>query len=244
MGAIGTFARARRIAVVEDNAHGLFGSYRDRPLGTFGDLAAQSFHETKNVTCGEGGALFVNRPELVARAEILREKGTDRTRFFRGEVDKYGWVDIGSSYLPSDLLAAFLYAQLLQRDAIKVKRRRIWHRYYDALQPIAAQHNISLPVVPAHAEQAYHMFYILLPSFEARKQLITHLRARGILTAFHYLPLHLSEFALRQNLQSARCPVTERISDCLLRLPFFTSMSDEEVDEVVAGVASCQFTGA
>ena len=244
MDAIGAFAQAHGLAVVEDNAHGLFGAYRGRPLGSFGQLAAQSFHETKNVTCGEGGALLINRRDLVARAEILREKGTDRTRFARGEVDKYGWVDIGSSYLPSDLLAAFLYAQLLRQDEIQQKRRRIWHRYHDSLVGLAAERGLTLPFVPAHTEQAYHMFYLILSSFVARQQLLAHLKREGILAAFHYLPLHSSEFARRSGFPQASCPVTERISARLVRLPFFTNMSDAEVDDVVSAVASCPFSAA
>ncbi|MBE2266433.1 MAG: DegT/DnrJ/EryC1/StrS family aminotransferase, partial [Flavobacteriales bacterium] len=174
------------IAVVEDNAHGLFGKQRGRHLGTFGCLATQSFHETKNFTCGEGGALLINDPQYIERAEIIREKGTNRSRFFRGQVDKYTWVDIGSSYLPSDILAAFLFAQLEARDRIQASRRRTWHYYYDHLHQWAAGQNVRLPVVPAHCEQPYHMFYMLLPSLEKRQALIEHLKTQGILSVFHY----------------------------------------------------------
>src|SRR5512136_1110930 len=164
MDAILDIANRRHVAVAEDNAHGLFGKYKGRNLGTFGVLAAQSFHETKNFTCGEGGALLINDPQLVERAEILREKGTDRSRFFRGQVDKYTWVDVGSSYLPSDILAAFLYAQLERREEIQSKRKRIWEYYQERLCNWAPGHDVRLPVVPEWCEQAYHMYYVILPS--------------------------------------------------------------------------------
>ena len=169
--------RAHGVTVVEDNAHGLFGAYAGRPLGTFGALATLSFHETKNVTCGEGGALVVNDAELVERAEILREKGTNRSRFFRGEVDKYTWVDVGSSYLPSDMLAAFLLAQLEERARSQARRRKIWERYREALAGWAAANGVRLPTVPPECDQSYHMFYLLLPSLEPRQALIAHLQA-------------------------------------------------------------------
>jgi len=224
------------VPVVEDNAHGLFGKYRGRLLGTFGAMAAQSFHETKNLTCGEGGALVINDARYVERAEIIREKGTNRSRFFRGQVDKYGWVDIGSSYLPSDLLAAFLYAQLEQRETIQTRRREIWNRYAAALRPWAETHAVGLPFVPAYCEQAYHMFYLLLPSLDARQALIAHLKARSILAVFHYLPLHLSEMGRRWGGKKGDCPVTEDISDRLLRLPFYNSLTPDDQERVIAAV--------
>jgi dTDP-4-amino-4,6-dideoxygalactose transaminase len=219
--------------VVEDNAHGLFGRYRGRALGTFGVLAAQSFHETKNVTCGEGGAILVNDASLVERAEIIREKGTNRKKFFRGEVDKYTWVGLGSSYVQSDLLAAFLYAQLEAREQIQRARAAVWQRYAEALEGWAAEAGASLPVVPEHCEQAYHMFYVLLPSLDARTRLIAHLRERGILAVFHYLPLHLSDMGSRFGGRPGQCPVTEDATDRLLRLPFFTGLSEADQDEVI-----------
>jgi dTDP-4-amino-4,6-dideoxygalactose transaminase len=223
-------------AVVEDNAHGLFGRYRGRPLGSFGALAAQSFHETKNVTSGEGGALVITDPELVERAEVVREKGTNRKQFFRGQVDKYTWIALGSSYVQSDLLAAFLLAQLEARDEIQAARARLWRRYADALADWAREAGAQLPVVPEHCEQAYHMFHLLLPSFEARTALIARLRERGILAVFHYLPLHLSPLGRSLGGREGQCPVTEDVSDRLLRLPFFTAMTDAEQDEVVEAV--------
>src|SRR5215216_1362415 len=190
-------ARRYDIAVVEDNAHGLFGKYKGKYLGTFGCMASQSFHETKNFTSGEGGAILINDPGLVERAEIIREKGTNRSRFIRGQVDKYTWVDIGSSYLPSDILAAFLYAQLQARETVQAKRRRVWELYQAELRYWADERGVRLPVVPAHCAQPYHMFYLLLPSLEKRQALIDHLKSRGILSVFHYLPLHLSDMGRR-----------------------------------------------
>jgi dTDP-4-amino-4,6-dideoxygalactose transaminase len=228
--------RERGIALVEDNAHGLFGAYRGRPLGTFGAVAAQSFHETKNFTCGEGGALLLNDPNLVDRAEVVREKGTDRKRFFRGEVDKYTWVDLGSSYVLSDLQAAFLAAQLEAREAVQAARQRVWHAYADGLWEWADRSGVQLPVVPEHCEQAFHMFYILLPSFDARSRLIDHLHHQGILSVFHYPPLNLSQMGQRYGGRPGQCPVAEDVSDRLLRLPFYKSLSPEEQAEVIGAI--------
>jgi dTDP-4-amino-4,6-dideoxygalactose transaminase len=229
-------ARRNEIAVVEDNAHGLYGKYRGRYLGTFGGLATLSFHETKNFSCGEGGALLINDAKFNERAEILREKGTDRSRFFRGEVDKYTWVDIGSSYLPSDLLAAFLRAQLEHRDQIQSKRRQIWEIYSDELASWAKENGVRLPIVPHECEQTYHMFYVVMPSFETRRALISHLAAAGILAVFHYLPLHLSPMGLRFGGRHGDFPITEDLSDRLLRFPFYTGMTDTEQSHVIEAV--------
>ena len=239
MDAVVEVAERHGIAVVEDNAHALFGKFKGKYLGTFGCLAAQSFHETKNFTCGEGGALLINDPKYIERAEIIREKGTNRSRFFRGEVDKYTWVDIGSSFLPSDILAAFLFAQLEVRDQIQAKRRRIWEYYDNHLQGWAKEQGVRLPVVPAHCEQAYHMFYLLLPSLEQRQALIAHLKARSILSVFHYQPLHLSEMGRRFGGQTGDCPVTEDVSDRLLRLPFYNSLTEDDQACVVEAI--CKF---
>jgi dTDP-4-amino-4,6-dideoxygalactose transaminase len=224
------------ISVVEDNAHGLFGAYRGRPLGTFGCLAAQSFHETKNINCGEGGALLINDPRLAERAEIIREKGTNRSRFFRGLVDKYTWVDIGSSYVPSDILAAYLYAQLEARERIQTTRRRLWDYYLRHLRDWAAARNVVLPSVPAHCEQAYHMFYLLLPSVDQRQALIAHLRENGVMSVFHYQPLHLSEMGQRLGGKEGDCPMTEAVSDRLLRLPFYNDLTEVDQERVVGAV--------
>ena len=233
-----TAAGRQGVAVVEDNAHGLFARYRGRYVGTFGCLAAHSFHETKNVICGEGGALVINDLRYVDRAEVIREKGTNRSRFFRGQVDKYTWVDVGSSYLPSDILAAFLYAQLEGYDWIHTRRSRIWNRYMQALQGWAAQHGTRLPYVPAFCEHSCHMFYLVMPSLATRQALIEHLKARGILSVFHYLPLHLSGMGMRFGGRPGQCPVTERISDCLLRLPFYNDLTESEQDEVIDAILS------
>jgi dTDP-4-amino-4,6-dideoxygalactose transaminase len=236
MDTILAIARRHAIAVVEDNAHGLYGRYRGRYLGTFGELAALSFHETKNFTCGEGGALLINDAQFNERAEILREKGTDRSRFFRGEIDKYNWIDVGSSYLPSDLLAAFLRAQLEHRDQIQSMRRAVWENYARELASWAETNGARLPIVPPECEQSYHMFYLIMPSFESRQALISHLAGLGILAVFHYLPLHLSPMGLRFGGCEGDCPVTEDLADRLLRLPFFTGMSSSEQAQVIEAV--------
>lgn len=236
MDAIMQVALRHGIPVVEDNAHGLFGKYRGKYLGTIGCLATQSFHETKNFTCGEGGALLINDPQYIERAEILREKGTNRSRFFRGEVDKYTWVDIGSSYLPSDILAAFLYAQLETREIIQSKRKRIWKHYEEHLRDWAADRGVQLPSVPSHCEQPYHMFYLVLPSLEARQAFITYLNAREINSIFHYLPLHLSRMGRQFGGKEGDCPATEEISERLLRLPFYNDLTEADQARVLAAL--------
>lgn len=224
------------IAVVEDNAHGFAGCYRGKPLGTLGCLATQSFHETKNLSCGEGGALIVNDRKFMDRAEIIREKGTNRSRFFRGEVDKYTWVDIGSSYVLGDLLAVFLLAQLEDVQDIQARRRAVWEYYFTNLSRLAANHGVGLPVVPAHCQQAYHMFYLLTHSLTERTALIRHLKSRDIHAVFHYVPLHLSEMGGRFGGRAGQCPVTEDISERLLRLPFYNTLTRPEQDRVIAEV--------
>jgi dTDP-4-amino-4,6-dideoxygalactose transaminase len=236
MNAILQVAGRHGIPVVEDNAHGLFGRYKGNYLGTLGCLATQSFHETKNFTCGEGGALLINDPRYIERAEILREKGTNRSRFFRGEVDKYTWVDIGSSYLPSDILAAFLYAQLEAREIIQSKRERIWNYYQEHLRDWALDYGARLPSVPSHCEQPFHMFYLLLPSLEARQALITYLNTVEINSVFHYLPLHLSSMGRRFGGKSGDCPISEEISDRLLRLPFYNDLTEADQARVLSGL--------
>jgi dTDP-4-amino-4,6-dideoxygalactose transaminase len=229
------------IPVVEDNAHGIFGRYKGKYLGTFGALAAQSFHETKNFSCGEGGALLINDRPLIERAEIIREKGTNRSRFFRGQVDKYTWVDIGSSYLPADILAAILYAQLEKRERIQAQRKNIWSNYHNGLTAWAKAHQVQLPFIPAYCDQAYHMFYMLLPTLDLRQGLIAHLKQQGILSVFHYLPLHLSEMGMRFGGQPGDCPVTERVSDQLIRLPFYYSLEIEAQQRVVEAILEYDF---
>jgi dTDP-4-amino-4,6-dideoxygalactose transaminase len=239
MDSIGDIARRHGVKIIEDNAHGLFGKYRGRWLGTFGEFGVQSFHETKNITCGEGGALLINNPAYVERALIIREKGTNRSMFFRGQVDKYTWVDVGSSYVMSDVLAAFLFAQLEVWPSIQARRRQIWERYAFELSDWSITSGVRLPIVPPHCEQAYHMFYLLLPSLSARQALIAHLAAHGILAVFHYLPLHLSKFGLRYGGRAGDQPVTEDISGRLLRLPFFCALTDPEQTRVIEMV--CEF---
>ena len=231
-------AGRRSIALVEDNAHGLFARYKGKNLGTFGCLATQSFHETKNVICGEGGALAINDTRYVERAEILREKGTNRSRFFRGQVDKYTWVDVGSSYLPSEILAAFLLAQLERHEWIQSQRRNVWERYHERLHGWAARHGVQCPHVPAHCTHSNHMYFVVLPSLAARQKLIEHLKRRGILSVFHYLPLHLSEMGQRFGGRAGQCPVTESISDRLLRLPFYNDLTESLQNEVIEGLES------
>ena len=236
MDAIAEIASRRGLPLVEDNAHGLFGKYKGKPLGTFAPFAAQSFHETKNLTSGEGGALLINDPAYVPRAEVLREKGTNRNRFFRGEVDKYTWVDLGSSYLPSDLLAAFLFAQLENWPSIQAIRGRIWDTYNLGLDGWAEANGVRLPLVPNYCEQSYHMFYLLLPSLDARTALIQHLRERRIHAVFHYLPLHTSEMGRQFGGKPGDCPVTEDVSDRLLRLPFYNGLTGEDQARVIDAI--------
>jgi dTDP-4-amino-4,6-dideoxygalactose transaminase len=236
MDAITPVAEAAGADVIEDNAHGLFGSYKGRVLGSFGRISTLSFHETKNFTCGEGGALVLNDPGDAERAEILREKGTNRSRFFRGLVDKYTWVDVGSSYLPSDLLAAILYAQLEQREGVQQRRRRIWDRYHAGLVGWAADNGVKLPHTPSYCVHPNHMFHMLLPTPDARDGLIAHLLRQGILAVFHYLPLHLSQMGTRFGGKPGDCPVTEDVSARLVRLPMFGALSPADQDRVIEAV--------
>ncbi len=238
MDAIMAIAGRHGVVVVEDNAHGLFGTYRGRNLGTLGALATLSFHETKNIICGEGGALLVNDPCYVERALIIREKGTDRTRFHRGEVDKYTWVDLGSSYVLSDILAAFLLAQLEGRAAIMAKRRSIWDRYSERLALWARERGIKMPFIPAECGQAYHMFYLVLPTPADRDSFIAYLKGKGILSVFHYTPLHLSHMGKKSGGRRGTLPVTESISERLVRLPFYNSLEPDIQDCVIDVILS------
>lgn len=257
MDSIVEIAGRHGVAVVEDNAHGLFGKYRGRWLGSFGCLATQSFHETKNITCGEGGALLINEERFIERAEIIREKGTNRARFFRGQVDKYSWVDVGSSYVMSDVLAAFLYGQLEKWQEIQTKRRAIWERYDAELADWAAANGVRRPLVPEHCEQAWHMYYLLMPSLEARTEFIARLKEKGVTAVFHYLPLNRSAYAMkmassgsafntlrRDKWRRTECPVTEDVSDRIVRLPFYTSMTDDEQQRVIRAVLEWESCGS
>ncbi len=230
------------VPVVEDNAHGLFGLYKGRYLGTLGSLATQSFHETKNFSCGEGGALLINEPKFAERAEIIREKGTNRNRFFRGMVDKYTWVDVGSSFLPSDILAALLYAQIEQHEQIQEKRKSIWNLYFSRLADWAKENQIDLPHVPEDCTPAYHLFYLLMPNLEARTKFIAILKAQQITSVFHYLPLHLSEMGSKFGGKIGDCPITESYSDRLVRLPFYNDLSLEDQLKVIDACLSITFS--
>jgi dTDP-4-amino-4,6-dideoxygalactose transaminase len=239
MDAIMAIAVRHGIAVVEDNAHGLFGSYKGKPLGSFGVLSTLSFHETKNITCGEGGALLINDERLIERAEIIREKGTDRSRFFRGQVDKYTWVDIGSSYLPSDLNAAYLWAQLEAREAIQRARAAIWTGYRERLADWALAHHVRLPAVSSTASHPAHLFYLVLPTLAARDTVITQLRRARILSVFHYQPLHTSDMGRHYGGGAAHCPVTDDAAQCLTRLPLFFNLAPHEHSRVIDAVTAC-----
>ena len=229
------------IPIIEDNAHSLFGKYKGQYLGSFGSFATQSFHETKNFFCGEGGALIINDADFIERAEIIREKGTNRSKFFRGQVDKYSWIDLGSSYLPSDMLSAFLYAQLIERDLIQSNRKKIWDFYNNKLKRWSKENRIRLPVVPEHCEQAYHMFYLLMPSLKARTSFMKNLGEKGISTVFHYLPLHSSEMGYKSGFKKGDCPITEDVSDRLVRLPFYNTMTDDEMEYIVKTILDIKF---
>ncbi len=228
-------AAERGIPVVEDNAHGLYGRYKGRSLGTFGPLAALSFHETKNFTCGEGGALIVNDPAYSERAEILCDKGTNRARFFRGDVDAYTWVDLGSSYRPSDILAAYLFAQLEAREAILRRRMEIWDTYDAQLGSWAEANDVQLPTVPSYCEQSYHMYYALLPDRERRDRFIAHLASLGVGAVFHYAPLHGSTMARTLGADRRPCPVADAVSERLVRLPFYNDLTAADQARVVEG---------
>lgn len=224
-------AAPRGIAIVEDAAQAIDAFHKGRQLGTIGDLSAFSFHETKNIQCGEGGLLVINKPEYDVRAEIIREKGTNRSSFFRGEVDKYGWVDIGSSFLPSDLLAAFLYAQLDSLEAIQAERRRVWSRYAANLTQGLQGDWFTLPVIPDYASNNAHMFYLVCRNLDERSRLIAALKAAGIMAVFHYLSLHSSPYFAATHGTRA-LPNSDRYTDCLLRLPLFPELTNEQVDHI------------
>lgn len=236
MEAIQEIAERHRLLVIEDAAQALLASYRSRPLGSFGPCAALSFHETKNLTCGEGGALLLNDEAWIRRAEIVWEKGTNRAGFFRGEVDKYTWVDRGSSFLPSELTAAFLLPQLEEADAITRQRRRTWSRYHEELESLELAGTLRRPVVPEECEANGHLYYILLRDLEQRSQMIDFLRSRDVGAVFHYVPLHSSPAGRRYGRPHGELRQTEAVSERLLRLPLWYGMGEREIDAVVAAV--------
>jgi dTDP-4-amino-4,6-dideoxygalactose transaminase len=233
MDEIGAVARRRRIPIVEDAAQALGATYRGRAAGTLGALSAFSFHETKNSTCGEGGALVIMDERYIRRAEILRQKGTNREAFFRGEIDKYSWVDVGSSYAPSELQTAFLYGQFLHQQNILRRRRRLFERYQAALAPWEQRGRLRLPVLPADRVSSYHQFHILFDGLQDRDRVLAGLQKKGIRAVFHYFPLHRSRMGERFGYRKGACPVSETVSDSLLRLPFFNSMTRIEQDQVL-----------
>jgi dTDP-4-amino-4,6-dideoxygalactose transaminase len=245
MDAINDIAARHGLVVVEDNAHGLGGSYRGRALGTFGAIATQSFHETKNVQCGEGGAIVFNDMTYHARAEVIREKGTNRSQFFRGMVDKYRWVDLGSSYLPSEILAAVLAAQLESFDDIQQRRMRVWSTYDRELADWAQAQGVVRPTVPADREHPAHLYYLLLPDLESRQGLLAHLAAHGIMGTFHYQPLHSAPAGVAHGRTAAGgCPVTDEVADRLVRLPLYAGMTSSEQDRVLTAVRQFRIGGA
>lgn len=230
-------ARRHDLLVVEDAAQALRAAYRGRPLGSIGDLAALSFHETKNFISGEGGALLVNNPAHISRAEILREKGTNRSSFARGEVDKYTWIDLGSSYLPSDIIAAFLWAQFENAESLDVRRRMLWNQYHEGLQSLESDGLVRRPIIPDECDHNAHLYYLLLPNPEARNHLIRNLQDQGIHAPFHYVPLHSAPAGLRFARPHGSLSVTTDIAGRLLRMPLWHAMTDEPV-KVVAAVNS------
>ena len=229
-------SRDHNLVLIEDNAHGLFAKYKGKYLGTFGALATQSFHETKNITCGEGGALIINDPSLSERAEILREKGTDRTKFLRGQVDKYTWVDVGSSWVISDLLAAILYGQLLRADEIYLQRIKIWSRYHNELASWASSNSVITPTVPDGCEHTGHVYHLRFQRGIQRDKFIEHLKNLDIYAVFHYQPLHLSTVGRSIGGKDGQFPITESAGDCLIRLPLFNTMSEDEQSHVIESV--------
>ena len=238
MDAIGAIARRHGLAVVEDAAQGLGSTYRGRALGTLGALGALSFHETKNIIACEGGALLVNDPALVQRAEIIREKGTDRSRFFRGEVDKYTWQEVGSSFLPSELIAAFLWAQLEQAQEITRARLQLWDAYHQAVSGLEQEGLLRRPIVPAECGHNAHMYYVLLAPHVDRDAVLTHLKAQGIHSVFHYVPLHSSPGGQRYARTSGNLPVTDEASGRLVRLPLWVGLGQEDILRIVDTLAS------
>lgn len=236
MDEIMSISREHNIPVVEDAAQAIDSYYKERPLGSIGTFGTFSFHETKNIISGEGGMLVINDEQYIQRAEIIREKGTNRASFFRGEVNKYGWVDIGSSFLPSDIIAAYLYAQLESLDDIQSKRKALWNRYNANLAKLVAENLIKLPDVPAYATNNAHMFYIVCNDIETRSSLIAFLKDNGIHSVFHYLSLNKSDYFLERN-EAVDLEYSDRYTDCLLRLPMYYELSLEQVDSICSKIS-------
>lgn len=233
MDTIMDIAHRHHLAVVEDAAQGVMSTYKGKALGTIGDFGCFSFHETKNYSMGEGGALLLRDEKYVEEAEIIREKGTDRAKFFRGQVDKYRWVNYGSSYLPSDMNAAYLWAQLEKADEINDKRRALWQQYYDGLQPLAENGKIELPVVPDECVHNAHMFYIKAEDLEERTALIDFLKQKGVMAVFHYIPLHSAPAGQKYGRFAGEDKYTTKESERLVRLPMYYELQEEQVDYIV-----------
>jgi len=238
MDTIMDIARRHHLKVVEDAAQGVMSTYKGRALGTIGDFGCYSFHETKNYSMGEGGALVINNPDYIERAEILREKGTDRSKFLRGQVDKYTWVDIGDSYLPSDLNAAYLWAQLEKAEEINNDRLAAWGRYYEALKPLADAGKMEVPTIPDECVHNAHMFYIKLKDIEERTRFIKHMRDSGVLCVFHYIPLHSAPAGLKYGRFDGEDVFTTKESERLVRLPLYYGMSDQEKNDTISAIKS------
>lgn len=237
MDTIMDIARRHQLLVIEDAAQGIMSTYKGRPLGSIGHLAALSFHETKNIIAGEGGALLINDPRFVQRAEIIREKGTNRSQFFRGQVDKYTWVDVGSSYLPGEIVAAFLWAQMEEADAINRRRLEIWANYHQWFASLEKVEKLRRPTVPRECVHNAHMYYIVLPTLEARSRIIERLKLRGIQTVFHYIPLHSAPVGRELGRTVGPMPHTDTAGECLLRLPLWLGL-EEQLADVIAEIVS------
>ena len=233
-------ANKNNLLIIEDNAHGLFGKYKNKFLGTFGTFSTQSFHETKNITCGEGGALFINDAKYIKRAEIIFDKGTNRLDFLKKQVNKYSWIDIGSSYRLSDLLAAFLFGQLENSKKIQNKRKKIWKKYYSLLEKWALINNVLLPFIPSHCESSYHMFYLIMPNRKSRDKLINWLNKNKINSVFHYIPLHKSKMSKKFGWDRSKCPITIEISERIIRLPMFYNLKMKKIEYIVEKILMYQ----
>ena len=229
-------ATKHQLLLIEDAAQGLMSSYKGKPLGSFGDLACFSFHETKNIIAGEGGSLIVNNPRFTESAEIIREKGTNRSQFFRGQVDKYTWIEKGSSYLPGELIAAFLYAQLEEAQQIITNRLKVWDYYHQLLEPLEKSGKLRRPIIPPDCQHNAHMYYILLEDLQTRTQLINYLKEQGINAVFHYVPLHSSPAGEHYGMVNGKMDNTNFLSDCLLRLPMFPELTTSQIEIVVQAV--------
>ena len=234
MDSIMKLAKKYNLYLIEDNAHGLHGKYKGINLGTFGDFSTLSFHETKNISCGEGGAIFIKNESFIERAEIILEKGTNRSLFINGQVDKYSWVDKGSSYILSDILASILFSQLNALTEIQSKRELLWNNYYSKLINWANQNQVKLPYIPSHCQQTYHMFYMLMPSKVIRNKFIQYLSKKNITAVFHYLPLDSSQMGVKiKHVDQKECEVSQRVSDCIVRLPLYFGLDLESQEDII-----------